>query len=157
MATLTAMITTSVTAVAGSSTSVWWPRRSRAPTVLTMATTNTGRPPPVYARRWPTETMVKTRRAMALPMDDGAQVEPDGQHDGDGRGDQGRPGLAAEPTPSIGGNWPTSAISSHSPVAGYSPELVASGGEQGGDRHHPVAGPAEHRLGGAAARCRPSR
>ena len=103
---------------------------SRAPRPWSStATTSTTTLAPVSARTrmWPTVIRVNTSSAITLPIEAIAlEVEEHGeQRRGDRRADEPDGGASAEREPITGGNCRVAAISSHRPVAGNSPALVA--------------------------------
>ena len=107
-------------------------------------------------RRWPPDTIAKTVRATALPIEAIAvRSKNTARTAAASAGEQQRPRCAPAQRffAMTGGHWPL--VRHVSTEAGGGIETGvrgAGGGEERGDAHEPVPGSAEHRLGGHGER-----
>ena len=143
---------TNATAVPGSSTSVVSANATSTMTVVRLASSSSHVRAPVSCRirRCPKVTRVNTTSATALPMEAIALRSKETARTIAPAAVTRMPMGARPPTrrPIRGGNWPIVAICSGETCRRVQPRVGrAGGGEERRDRHQPVAGRTEHRLG----------
>ena len=151
--TLTSRMTARRTAVAGSSTSVVKTNVTSTITVLASATRSTGRRAPVScadAEVTGCDEGEDDQRDHTAERGDRREIEPDGEdHGDDGRDEEAGREAAAEPATEDRRELADGRHLLAEPASGVEAGVRRAGrGEQGRHRHHPVTGPAQHRLGG---------